>query len=290
MATVTKDHRKHTADYPVPRGAWLAIKLAQSGQRGKAVTVSSVASVASQKRLAGGGVAPQLASTVTGTGSQPKGFGITVTWIGPEDLALTAFVTASDQLGFAVDGVTDADTFELVNAVGIASFAQDTSNENVSSIVTIVAAGAGIAAAAFGAPEVAPSIKDAGDAIAKLAPESKHPAKRRDPYGQNPATGTFEREEGGLLICSPAALGTYTSGNSDHEERWLKSHADRHPEHWPDHVKHAFFLERDQIPRTLEGNGEMIVCPWDYDFDDNTGSYRLDFILRRGQPSNDTVG
>lgn len=89
-----------------------------------------------------------------------------ISWIGDEDLAVVAFVSTSNLFGVGVSGVTDGDTFELVNAVGNATFSQKTDNAGVAGIVTIVAAGASLTAAAFGAPELVPLINGAGAAIA----------------------------------------------------------------------------------------------------------------------------
>lgn len=34
--------------------------------------------------------------------------------------------------------------------------------------------------------------------------------------------------------------------------------------------------------RLLDGDGTMVITPWDCKFKDNTGVYQLNFILRRG--------
>ena len=225
---------------------------------------------------------PTQQSTVNAVPGQPPGFGLTISWIGDEDLAIVAFVSASDPYGIGVSGVTDADTFELVNAVGNATFSQETDHAGVASLVTIVAAGAAVTAAAFGAPELAPLIAGAGDQIAKQFPEQKHNAKSRDVFGQIAGSSEFARQEGGLLVCSPNAQGIFQSGDSDHKERWTKSHHDRSDDHRPDHIFSGFFLQRDHQRRMIDGDGDLIITPWDHCFEDNVGVYRVSFLLRRG--------
>ena len=179
------------------------------------------------------------------------------------------------------DGVKSGDTIEFHNSVGTATFAQETRNQGVASAITIVAAGAGLTAAAFGAPELTPLITAAGAQVAKQFPEKKENAKARDVYGQIPGSSQFARQEGGLLICSPAVQGIWHSGDDDDESRWIRSSKDRGDPNLPAHVKDAFFLRRSAGARTLVGDGEMIIAPWDFKFGDNVGVYRVNFILRR---------
>jgi hypothetical protein len=221
---------------------------------------------------------------------QPPGFGTTITWADEKDLAVVAFIAASDELGVAVEGVKDGDTIEFHNSLGTATFAQETKNQGVASAVTIVAAGTGLAAAAFGAPELTPLITAAGAQIAKQFPEKGgQEAKPRDVYGQIAGSNEFARQEGGLLICSPAVQGIWHSGDDDHKDRWIKSSKDRSDPNRPNHVKDAFFLQRSGGPRTLVGDGEMIIAPWDSKFGDNVGVYRINFILRRGTRADPVV-
>ena len=226
--------------------------------------------------------APTQRSTVDAVPGQPPGFGQVISWVGDEDLAVVAFVTASQPFGVGVSGVTDGDTFELVNAVGNATFDQETDNAGISGLITIVAAGASLTAAAFGAPELAPLINGAGAALAQQFPEQQHSAKPRDVFCQIAGSSDFARAEGGLIVCGPDALGIFESGDSDHQDRWITSSHDRSDEHRPAHVFSAFFLQRDRQPRMLDGDGDLIIAPWDHKFEDNVGVYRVEFLLRRG--------
>lgn len=85
-------------------------------------------------------------------------------------------------------------------------------------------------------------------------------------------------------------MGVFQSGNGDNEDRWIKSSKDRSPRNFPAHVQHSFFLRRDRERRTLDGDGDLIIAPWDHIFADNVGSYRIEFILRRGPRTPVSVG
>ncbi len=319
MATI-RDHRSK-ADVPVPRGTYTQAKAAVLGVPTPQATASVLQRVRANRRgevlaqptnrleelspmpergdaftrpnrlretplrTGAGPDAPVQQSTVNAVPGQPPGFGLTLTWIGDEELAVVAFISASDLYGIGVAGVTDGDTFEVVSAVGNATFSQDTQNEGIAGLVTIVAAGAGLTAAAFGAPELAPLINGAGQAIAKQFPEQKTNSKSRDVYGQIAGSDEFARQEGGLIVCSPDAQGIYESGDGDHKNRWIKSGKNRSDANRPDHVvPNAFFLQRDREPRHLHGEGDLIISPWDHAFGDNVGAYRVNFILRRSDP------
>jgi hypothetical protein len=278
MPDTIRDHSNHAHDQI---GDYLQTKTRALGLG----AVAPVPSVAELLAARDGGLPPAVhASTVSAVAGQPAGFGVTVNWVGDEDLAVTGFVATTDEWGLAVSGVTDFDTFEVVDAAGTATFAQQETNKGVASLVTIIAAGASLGAAVFGAPELAPFITAAGAALAKAFPESKHPWKPRDAYGQIPGTDEFAMEEGGMIVCAPDAQGTYQSGDDDHRDRWAQSEHDRSDDHLPAQVQAGFFVQRDHNRRTLYGNGTMIIAPWDYKFLDNIGVYRVDFILRRGQP------
>jgi hypothetical protein len=244
--------------------------------------VPSVADLVADRH---GSPRPVSASTVLATAGQPPGFGLLVQWNGDDDLAVTGHVVTTDGRGIAVAGVTDADTFEVIDALRTATFSQEKKNEGVAGLVTIVAAGGALSAAAFGDPELAPFITAAGAALAKAFPESKNPGKSRDAYGQISGADDFARQEGGMIVCGPDAQGTYQSGDSDHQSRWIKSSKSRSDDNIPAHCQYAFFVQRDHEKRTLDGDGMVIIAPWDYKFDDNIGTYEISFILRRGDRS-----
>jgi hypothetical protein len=222
-------------------------------------------------------------STVTVIGEAPDGFGKRVVW-DPADagLALAVYLAAGDSMGVSIVGVRPTDTIELVEASGLASFAEDIENEGVGAFIGIIAAGANIAAASFGVPEAAPAIAAAEKFAASRFPERQVKTKRRDPFGVEPDTGLKARQEGGVIVCLPQARGIFYSGNEDHQERWIKQPGTRDNAHRPDHVTGAYFLRRKGQREMARVEGNIVIGAWDYFFTDNFGFYRLHMLLRRG--------
>lgn len=229
-------------------------------------------------------------STVIEIGEAPDGFGKAVSWdVDDANLAAVVFLNAGDSLGVSILGVKATDTIEFVAATGIASFAEDSKNKDVGSFVGIIAAGATVSANAFGAPELAPIIGAAASFAESQFQEKKVKTKRRDPFGEDPSTGHKARQEGGVIVSLPQQNVTtqiYYSGNSDHEKRWIKKPGTRDDPHLPDHIKggRAFFLQSGSANKRISGaDGNIIISPWDFMFEDNFGFYRLDVLLRRGR-------
>jgi len=227
---------------------------------------------------------PKPKSEILMVGEAPDGFGKQVIWH-PDDtgLALIAFLNAGDYLGVMISGIKQSDTIEFVFAGGLASFAEETENEGIASIIGIVAAGANAAAAAFDAPEAKEVIDRAASYAQSQFQEKKVKTKRRDPFGEDPASGHKARQEGGVLVSLPEARRQYYSGDEDHQDRWIKKPGTRDNAHHPEHVKGAFFLQpNSQNKRTAGAAGDIIIYPWDFKFEDNFGFYRLHILLKRG--------
>ena len=223
-------------------------------------------------------------SEIKTVGEQPEGFGKQVDW-DPADsgLALLIFINPADDLGVMISGVKATDTIDFVAAVGIASFAEETENEYTSSLIGIVAAGADLAAGDFGVPEATPLIA----AGAKFAQDhfqaNKVKTRRRDAFGVDPGSGLKARAEGGVIVSLPSAGTIYYSGDSDHQERWIKQPGTRDDQHLPDHVRDAFFLQgRQKDKRTATEAGDIYISAWDSKFEDNFGFYQLHVLLQRG--------
>jgi hypothetical protein len=229
------------------------------------------------------GEVPPKSEIVT-VGEQPEGFGKQVVW-DPADagLALVIFINPADDLGVMISGVKATDTIDFVAAAGIASFAEETENESIPSLIGIVAAGADLAANAFGAPEAVPVIA-AGEKFAQdRFQEKKVKTKRRDAFGVDPGSGLKARAEGGVIVSPPSAGTIYYSGDSDHQERWIKKPGTRDSQHLPDHVRDAFFLQgRPKDKRTATEAGDIFISAWDWFFPDNFGFYHLHVLLQRG--------
>lgn len=237
--------------------------------------------------------APDLAlrtPQVAATDGQPPGFGTLVSWDSDNDLAVLAIVNAHDQYGLCVTGVRDGDTYEHIAAVGTASFSTETKNNGIAGLITVVEVGAGVAATAFGLPEIAPLIHAAGEYARKQFPESENPSKSRDAYGIAIGDGGKARQEGGVIVCEPSAQGIYHSANGDNRSYWIKEPGIRDDAHNPEHIprNHAFFLRRGMTSRQLHGNGDLFISAWDFSFLDNSGFYQVHAILRRSDRDTQT--
>lgn len=231
-----------------------------------------------------GGTEPK--SGIAVVGEAPNGFGKQVMWH-PDDagLAVVVFLNSGDSMGVMISGVKATDTIDFVSATGIASFSETTKNKGVGAIIGIVAAGATLTASAFGMPGLAPLIGAAEKFAASQFEEKKVKTKRRDPFGEDPGSGHKARQEGGVIVSMPSARQIFYSGNDDHQERWIQKPGTRDYAHLPDHVKGtgAFFLQsRRSNKNKSDSDGDIIIAPWDHDFEDNFGFYRLNILLKRG--------
>ena len=127
---------------------------------------------------------PKPKSTIVTVGEHPDGFGKQVQWDASDyELALVIYLNAADPHGLMISGAKPTDTIEFVLADGLASFAEETENEGVGALIGIVAAGANLGAAAFGAPEAAPLIAAAEKFATEQFKEKQVKTKVRDPFG-----------------------------------------------------------------------------------------------------------
>src|SRR5262245_49740095 len=100
-----------------------------------------------------GTAVPKSTVDIIGEGV-PKGFGKVVFWdAADEQLAAIVFLNVADPLGVMIGGVKQFDTIEFVSSTGIAHFREGTQNKGISALIGVVAVGANLTAAAFGAPE-----------------------------------------------------------------------------------------------------------------------------------------
>ena len=251
---------------------------------GPARTLAARQTIAGRLTSAG---QPTPKSTVVTIGESPDGFGKQVIWDpADEGIAVVIFLSAADPLGVMISGVKRTDTVEVVSSTGLASFDEDAKNEGAAAFIGIVAAGANLGAAAFGAPGLAPVIGAAAKFAKTQFKEEKVRTKRRDPFGEDPGTGLKARAEGGVLMSMPEARQAFYSGNGDHKERWIKVPGTRDDSHRPNHVLGASFLQAGSANIHAAGaDGDLIIYPWDHKFEDNFGFYRLHVILKRGDGS-----
>jgi|SRR5215469_9097315 len=288
-----RDHRTHdhrTDNDPYIRGI---------ERFGPVHSTHSVARIVSSRRLGedermrlrrgGGVIAREAPGDVMTLGDRPEGWGVSVDWNTDEDMAIVAFVNSSSVDGLRVTGVTDWDTFQLDTASGSATYAVDTENEGIPGLISVVAVGAGVAAGVFGQAELAPLIDKAAQYAKQQFPERQVNAKSRDAFGVE-KNGGLAQQEGGVIVCAPAAHQFYYSGDDSDggRRRWIQGNGQRIRQNFPRHIvaDTAFFLLPEAPVETLRGDGSMFIGAWDGQdaFRDNSGFYQVSFILRRGGP------
>ena len=108
----------------------------------------------------------------------------------------------------------------------------------------------------------------------------------RDAYGKDKNRET-KRQEGGVLICMPEAGGVFYSGRDG--KRWIQGRdgGERTDDRQPAHMKGkgGFFpIQGNQghNTRTAQADGILHVIAWDFDFEDNSGYYRVIIRVTRG--------
>jgi hypothetical protein len=269
----------------IPRGTYLQVTRPIHGPAGppRESVAAIVADRAALRLSRAAAATATVTSQVQGPAGQPPGFGSQVMWNGDDDLAILAFVNAHDPYSLCVTGVRDGDIYEHVSAAGTASFSTETVNNGIAGLITFVAAGAGVLVTAYGQADLAPLITAGANYAKQQFPESEQPSKSRDPYGVETG-GSLARQEGGVIVCEPLAQGVYHSGDSDHQERWVQRDGVRSDANMPRHIPphQAFFLQQGMAPRALHGDGDLFMAAWDWNFPDNSGSYLVHAILRRG--------
>lgn len=228
-------------------------------------------------------VAVKVVANAVKIGNQPEGFGSVYDWDRKhKDNIFVVYVAAKDSLGAAILNLKREDKVEVLAADGIASFSGDKSGL-LESIIGLGATAAAAGAAALGAPEASPIIKAGGDFAAKNFVK-KGNSESRDAYGKD-GDREMKRQEGGVLICMPEARGVYYSGGGG--GRWVqgKDGGERTDDRLPAHMKGkgAFFpIQGPQAPthnkRTAQADGILHIIAWDWNFEDNSGYYRV--ILR----------
>lgn len=255
---------------PIDRDSFLSNL---TGRLGAATTV----------KAAGPG-GPSESSVVT-VGTAPNGYGQLVLW-DPSDttLAVVVYLAAGDDLGVMISGAQQGDQISVIFASGICSFSAETKNDDVASIIGLIGSAGAVGAAIFVSPAAAPFIEEGAAYAAQMFPESQLQTDKRDPFGVDPSSGLKARAEGGVLISLPQAGQNFYSGDDDHQERWIKSPGDRIPLNYPAQIPEgdAFFVYNEGQNQALATTGgDFTIYPWDWNFDDNNGSYLLQIVLTR---------
>jgi len=245
------------------------------------------ADLADAKYLQKRGPSLRRAHATNTVGNPPSGYGTVITWDRADgEMIVVAYLNAADNLGPAILNLKKGDRVQLLSVDGMASFS-DSSGKLVESIVAVATKAADAGAAALGAPQAAPIIEAGGQfASNQFGKASK--GDLRDGYGKDPG-GTMRRQEGGVLVCMPEAGGLFYSGGFFHRDRWVQGDdgGDRTDNRLPKHMRGtgAFFPVRgnkSQDVRIAKADGILHLVPWDFDFGDNAGFYRVILRITRG--------
>lgn len=237
----------------------------------------------------------------TGTvGEKPKEWQSNVYHWGREDdqAMLLAFVNAGYEPGVAITGVQAGDWILVKDAARLsATFAKDKGAFGKQALITLLASAAQGAVAAFASTwkdAVTPIIQTGKNLAEEGFKGTNEGSKRRDLYGRDPASGEFQRQEGGVVVVLPTDnprrdLSDIYSGNSRNKKRWIKRKAERVDSNIPNHLIDVFFPVPGsdlQNMRQVKYNGDGIVwiMPWDYKFTDNAGYYAVHILVSKVKP------
>lgn len=213
-----------------------------------------------------------------------------------EAFKLWSRIPANDQNGITIDNVMKGDEIHIYYASGIASF-KDTNMKMVKSIVGIANAIAEDVLLYATEGEAAPFLlqwnkyyKEIGDAVG----DSNIKHARRDQFGEDPGTGDFGKEEGGLIVCMPESKGTIYASDRFYFSSKAKSEGRKY-EYYSDEAKRLNVLfpsnsAGGRTSATATIGGAVNVLAFDSKFTDNAGDYVVGILIIRGErPSGRTV-
>lgn len=224
-------------------------------------------------------------SQLVTVGNQPDGFGSGFIWDRSHDeILLAMFINPADYLGVYVDGIMPGDWVEVTSAAGIATFSTDQGHPFISSLVGLAASGGDAIATYLGGAAVIPVIDAAEKFIQDQLKGTGQGTKKRDAFGVEPGTGLKARAEGGVLVCLPDSGGPCYSGDTDHQNRWIKSPGDRKLSNNPPQVIGAFFISQGSPNNKMQAGmaGQVYVLAWDWNFGDNAGYYKVFVHIKKG--------
>jgi hypothetical protein len=235
------------------------------------------------------GIVPQQ------VGTAPEGWSNGFEWCREQGQVLLAiFVNSASEPGIPISGLKAGDWLFVTGAARLsATFSKDKGNATALGITKVVATAADIAAVGLGQAELAPLIS-AGQSFAEAQFKgSGNGSKRRNVYGMDPASGTFHLQEGGVVVVLPGGDPSIAySGDEDHTKKWLKKHEFRFDQNKPDHLAspNYFFPVPGQEyvmtnVRQVQSDGIAWILPWDFDFEDNVGSYALYVLVSQTKPN-----
>jgi hypothetical protein len=271
------------------------LQLKQSLHSAPAKTVRAVNAVTGQPTN----------SKITAVGNAPAGFGSVFEWDRSQPSALVlVFVNPADTLGVAIAGLQPGDLVQVRQATGLSSFSKDTGNPLASSIITLVADGAADVVAllspggsasgsgttsgkgsgsASSAGSAVSAIEQTGRDAAALFQGTGNPEDFRDPFGVDPGSHTYKRQEGGLVVCMPQNNGLVYSGDQNHSSFWptiptTYGQARGLPPAYRQSASQVpfFFVGQNASNSAVcQTSGAAYLLAWDWNLADNAGSYEV---------------
>ena len=189
------------------------------------------------------------------------------------EVEIWADIEAVDDRGIAIDAVKAGDTVSIRAISGQASFSGQPGAIKVLRSV--------IYSASAGLIRKPAAVKAAEDqvGIAKRRPEQ---GKERDGYGQD-ENGNYARNEGGVIVCMPAAGGPMYAHDRNHLRPGAESEGRLDKFLSPDMRGKCFFPTRDELgqERKVARDGILYVLAFDRDFKDNAGGYEVSLLIKR---------
>ncbi|KAB2879782.1 hypothetical protein F9K33_08090 [bacterium] len=228
-------------------------------------------------------VVPSLALPLDITDSNGKNIGQ------GEAFKLWASIPANDEVGVIIDNVLPGDEIIIYDASGIASF-KETSMALIKGVVGIANA-LGTTALMFATDGAAAPFVSAWDSaldnVNKAIGDAPIKHGRRDAYGQDPGTGDYAKDEGGLVVCMPETSGAIYATDDYHFADGAKSHGRKY-EYYSKKAKanNVLFpcnVSGGLMSATATKAGAIHVLAFDEKFTDNAGSYTVGLVVIRGQ-------
>ena len=197
-------------------------------------------------------------------------------------ISLVLFINAADPAGVSISNLQANDEVNVTEMAGLASFDADKGNSVSYSIAGLLLSVGEAVAVGTGHPEFQGPI-DELEAIARQAFGADRPrGKVRDAFGVAEDGENKARQEGGILVTLPGAVGPYRSGED--EKLWVQGDGERTDPNRPGHVEYGFFPTRDpeHNRRPVGRAGTLFVTAWDWMYSDNAGYYKVFMTITRG--------
>lgn len=201
---------------------------------------------------------------------------------GSSEISLVLFVNTADPTGVSIRNLEADDVVNVTEMAGMASFDADKGNTKPYSIAAVIlATGEAIAEVTDYGPFRGP-INELEDIARQAFGADKMLGKVRDAFGVSESGGHKARQEGGILVTLPGAMGPYTSGED--EKLWIQGDGERTDQNRPAHVEFGFFPTRDanHNRRAVGGRGALFVTAWDWRYTDNAGFYKVFMTITAG--------